>query len=1105
MKKRLIAFLAAAALLVPLFPAPAGAAGRYEPYGFAEEKTKKTDEGTYHLLRHEKSGAQVVWLENDAEERSFAAGFRTPPEDSKGANHVLEHALLCGSEKYPVRELMHILVNSSVAKELNAYTSDDYTCYVVRTQNEADFYNLSDVYMDAVLNPLVRTEPNIFKQQGIRTEYADGKAQYNGIVFSELKLRSLDTDENSIEFVSEQMYRNLYGNGAPTLSAGGAIPDILDLTYKDVMRVYETYYKPSNMLIYLSGKQDISKTLKMLHGYLSKKEKTAVPEISMDNAPRIPAKRVQEYRMTSATKTVDIGWMAHGPDVLDLKKAEAWGALVAYLQGGLRDKFPDALAYTVGGTSGGVYNVGVMLSGVPAAQKDEAVKAFDALLADAVKNGIPAEKRDELLEDQKNAQQFGREEIFNGFAYGGDPFACIGRAQTIDALKNENAYFQTLAAEWRDTSYQTVVIVGNGAEKPSVPTPKLTASELEQVKRETEDFNQWVKTPDSAQAIATLPQLGAEDFSEDPFSLAQTSETTDEAVWYRTEDEKAQEASFSLYFPIEAKWDDLPKWCLLVEYLSDQMEKNGFSGYLALDAGARYDDPETLSPTLRACGSAEAGKAGEQAAKLAALLKEPPAIDASALRAFLAERKNALKALYSNPFYTEYGMMLRSNSQANRFLFGAPAGFVGSSTVYRDFIDRALQQQDQAALCKELSDLWDNAVRRGGILADFSGSKADYRAFQNAVKPVLAALPAGNGTSSCEFLPGGWPSALVVSSGTQDSNHVMLTGSFDMPENTAALRVLGSVLSAKYALPELRDKRGAYGTNVSFSETDVTFSCAGGVPVDQVIEVYQGAADWLRGLSLTGRELNGYAIRALGEFDEEAGWSRGSAAGVERAGRTQADFTRERQAILAVTLDDLKACAPLLDEALKQGRVFANISKSNEAGIRFPFACRVDADTGRITPRLKADIAASDDQTPLTRGGMAELLAASLIDQSEPERPELARFSDVLPGGGQADALAKLFDRGLLRGYADGTFHPDAPITRAEFCVIADALAVSGAGEGAPAFSDVPAGYWAYGVVSRMAAQGILKGEGDGTFRPENAITRADAVRILRRLAGQDA
>ena len=105
MKKRLAAFATVLALLLPLVPAEAAAAGRYGQHGFTEVKTQGTGEGTYHLLRHTDTGAQVVWLENGSETREFAIGFRTPPEDSKGANHVLEHSLLNGSEQYPLNDL----------------------------------------------------------------------------------------------------------------------------------------------------------------------------------------------------------------------------------------------------------------------------------------------------------------------------------------------------------------------------------------------------------------------------------------------------------------------------------------------------------------------------------------------------------------------------------------------------------------------------------------------------------------------------------------------------------------------------------------------------------------------------------------------------------------------------------------------------------------------------------------------------------------------------------------------------------------------------------------------------------------------------------------
>ena len=161
----------------------------------------------------------------------------------------------------------------------------------------------------------------------------------------------------------------------------------------------------------------------------------------------------------------------------------------------------------------------------------------------------------------------------------------------------------------------------------------------------------------------------------------------------------------------------------------------------------------------------------------------------------------------------------------------------------------------------------------------------------------------------------------------------------------------------------------------------------------------------------------------------------------------------------------------------------------------------MDADTGKVTPLLQDGIPSSSDTTPITRGEVAELLANSLADQSAAEQSALARFTDVAPGSAHADALAKLRDRGLLNGYADGSYRPEAQITRAEFCVIASALSENISSDGAPSFTDVPGGHWAHDVIARMAAQGILQGDGDGTFRPEDPITYQEATLILQRLS----
>lgn len=1103
MFKKMTAWVLVAALLVPVWPARAFAASRGPDNGFTELRTQQADGGTYHLLEHTDTGAQVVWLDNDSETREFAVGFRTPPEDSKGANHVLEHSLLCGSEQYPLNDLMHILQNSSVAQEINAYTSEDYTTYVFSTTDEQDFYNLADIYTTCVLFPRLRTEPNIFKQQGIRTEWVNGKAQYNGIVYSELRLRNLDTAQNSLNFVSSQLYENLYGDTSRTFDSGGAIPDILDLTYEDVMRVYDTYYTPSNMLIYTAGEQDIDKTLAMLDKYLDQAGDRNRPEIQIDVAPIAPPQLVQEYHVTEATQTVDIGFMAHGPSLLDSKKSEAWGALVTCMQQMLRTQFPDALAYTVGGNAGGVYNVGVILSQVPIAQKDAAVAAMQQVLADIAQNGIPSDMLNDALDQQEEAQQFGREEVFTGFAYAENPLACVGRADVITGLRNDPEYFKTLAAEWMDSSYQTIVVSGNGATQSETYEPQLTASELEQVKRDTEDFNAWLDQPDDPAVLACLPMLDLKDFADDPFSMNQTSETAEGVTYYFNEEEQGEAPSFSLYFPVEVKNEDAALWCLLCEFLNDRMQAAGLSGYLGMSSGEWYDDPETLHPALIFGGSGEAGKMGETVQAFAAWLQSPPLTDTAALRDFLSERKSALRALYSDPYYYEYSMMLQASTQPNRFMDSIPAGFVGASMSYKAFIDTAAANPDgDAALLTRMRTLLDGALQRTGVAAEFTGSRADYSDFRQAAAAYLAALPVGIGASSCEWLPQGWPSALVISSNTQASNHVMLVGAFEnKPDNMAVYDVLSAALTAKYMLPELRDRRGAYGATLRFEPNGVTMVSSGGVSVDEAIAVFRGAAAFLRTLQLAPSELTGFKVSAVSEFDSNAEWERASGLGLARAGRTQADYAAERAAILAVTEDDLKACADELERMIQQAAVFAQTTKSAAADVQYPFSAYVDADTGEVTPQLRDDIPASSDKTPITRGEVAALLADSLVDQSVAEQLDLSRFTDITPGSTQADALAKLHDRGLLNGYADGSYRPQEKITRAEFCVIASALEKDNSKASGQSFQDVPDSYWAHDVIAVMAVQGILEGYSDGTFRPETPITHQQAVLILQRLA----
>ncbi len=523
-----------------------------------------------------------------------------------------------------------------------------------------------------------------------------------------------------------------------------------------------------------------------------------------------------------------------------------------------------------------------------------------------------------------------------------------------------------------------------------------------------------------------------------------------------------------------------------------------------MSAGASSADPETLAPRFVVGGTAEPGKTDGSVRDILALLKNSPLEDNQALRAFLEDRKRELKVIYIDPYHTEYDYKLRSLGQDQRFLSATPTGFNSSSVSYKAFIDAAADNPaGDTALLERLRGLLGKALRRGNVIAGFTGSENDYSSFHTSVTSFLTELPEGNGKTSCEFLPAGWPSALIVSSGSMDSNHVMMSAQLHGEKDTATLKILGSVLSAKYILPELRDKYGAYGATCRFDESEMTFSCAGGVSVDDVVAVYQNTGNWLRGFSLTEQEMNGYRIGALREYDENTEWERKSAASLAMSGRKQEDFDCEREAILSVTLDDLKGCADLVDSLTAQGHVFAQVTKASEGSVRFPFAVRVDAESGRETVLLKDSIPVPDDATPLTRGETASLLADSLLVAGEAEQTSEARFSDVVPGGEQAGAIALLYDRHILHGYGNGTFRSGQPVSRAEFCSIASVLLRDVTADASPEFTDVPSTHWAHEVITNMAAQGILLGDGNGHFYPDRTVTRQEAETILNRLSAE--
>ena len=221
-----------------------------------------------YILRHRKTGARVTLLSNDDNNKVFTIGFRTPPKNSTGVAHIIEHTVLCGSREFPVKDPFVELVKGSLNTFLNAMTFPDKTVYPIASCNDADFQNLMHVYLDAVFYPNIYKTDKIFKQEGWHYEMEDKDSDLtiNGVVYNEMKGAFSSADD----VLSREIQNSLYPDITYGIESGGD-PDVIpELTYEEYLDFHRKYYHPSNSYIYLYGDMDMAEKLDYIDkNYLS--------------------------------------------------------------------------------------------------------------------------------------------------------------------------------------------------------------------------------------------------------------------------------------------------------------------------------------------------------------------------------------------------------------------------------------------------------------------------------------------------------------------------------------------------------------------------------------------------------------------------------------------------------------------------------------------------------------------------------------------------------------------------------------------------------------------------------------------------------------------
>lgn len=502
---------------------------------------------THALLYRHRTGCEIVSLINEDENKVFGINFRTPPADSTGIAHILEHSVLCGSRKYPVKEPFVELIKGSLNTFLNAFTYPDKTCYPVASTNLQDFYNLIDVYLDAVFYP--RLTPEVLQQEGWHYELEDAgdPLRYKGVVFNEMKGAYSDPER----ILAERTQQSVFPDTTYGVDSGGDPRHIPALSFAQFKRFHEEFYHPTNARIYFYGDDDPQQRLALLHDYLSDYEARPV-DSAIGTQPRFAAPKRQQFPYTvdpdAAEKPkcfVALTWLLQ--DAIDADERRALQVLEYALLGTPGSPLRKALIDSGLGedlTGSGLetelaqmfFSVG--LKGVQPGEVD----AVEALILQHLGELAHGEIDRGMVEAALHTAEFQLREnntgsyprglglmlrLLTDWLYDRDPFTPLRFADSFAALKAKLAaddrYLEgLLQRHLLDNAHRTTVVLQPDAELGTrleeEETTRLAAAradmshaDLEALVAETQTLKRRQEQPDAPEDLAKLPRLQLSD------------------------------------------------------------------------------------------------------------------------------------------------------------------------------------------------------------------------------------------------------------------------------------------------------------------------------------------------------------------------------------------------------------------------------------------------------------------------------------------------------------------------------------------------------------------------------------------------------------------
>ena len=868
------------------------------------------------LLRHKKSGARVILVSNEDDNKVFSISFRTPPFDSTGAAHILEHSVLCGSREFPVKDPFVELVKGSMNTFLNAITFPDKTCYPTASCNEQDFKNLMHVYLDAVFYPNIYSREEIFRQEGWNYHLTDpeGPLTLNGVVYNEMKGAFSSSDE----VLDREIMNSLFPDTPYGLESGGDPEHIPDLTYEKFLDFHRKYYHPSNAYIFLYGKMDMAERLEFIDShYLSKFDRIEVDsEIPSQKPFENMHDIVKEYAVSDEEDEEDASYLAYclgignvrdnvlctAFEVLDYALLNAPGAPIrkALLEAG------------IGKDIYGSFDDGIMepffkiiAKGSAPEKKEEFLSIIRHVLQEIVDNGIDQKAVNagiNLMEFQFREADFSNYpkglfynlDIMDSWIYSDEnPFANVKMLEVFRFLKEQSdkGYFEELIRKYLlDNPYASVLTLlpkpGLQAEREKALEDKLDAylkslPEEEKIRmtERTAALEAWQESKDDPEDKRKIPMLSRSDIKKTVRPFSNKELDLDGSLFLYHDVVTNGIGYLDLMFEIPRMDPDRIHVLGLLKAVLGYMdtehydygdlanEINGSTGGLLF--GVETFENETFPDGFRSMFSI-AGKAlYPQLDTMFRLIREilftTKTEDYNRLREIISEGASRGKESLSS---TGHGTaVLRSTSySSSEAVFQDELSGVGFLEFILDLEKNFDRRKEE--ISERLRSLIREIFCRENFKVSYTGEAESLDQVMGLAADLKRSLPEKRTAGFERNLSYNRKNEGLMTSG--QVQYVAQTGNFLKHgfAYTGTLDILKVILNYDYLWTNIRVKGGAYGCMSGFKRNgDSYFASYRDPNLHKTLEVYKGIPGYLRDFDADEREMTQYIIGTINAKD----------------------------------------------------------------------------------------------------------------------------------------------------------------------------------------------------------------------------------------------